>query len=701
MPDGPAFLTSLLAVSQAWGCAPLNPALAWPEIESLLRPLQPAAIILSAEFPALLDPVLRLGLPVLIAAAGDKVTWTSISTSSPRQLQQTDVAILLYTSATTGRSKLVGLSHANLAASMCSTCSVLQLTPADRVLLLSPLFHLQGILSAMSQLHAGGSVVAPHGFERGDFPRWLTDLKPTWYTCGPTLHRTICARLRTQGGHSPPSAATSLRFVRSIGAPLSQALAHDILNTLGVPVLNGYGLTETGVLTSVPLACARTHAVSVGGSTGAELRVVDANDRELPPGGEGEIVVRGPNVTSGYRNDPEATEAAFRGGWFHTGDLGRMDPDGFLYVTGRLKEQINRAGEKIHPGEIDEVLLSHPAVHEYRAAPLPRGETCPFQGATTHPSGRPHSARRHRQAETPRAHRCIWTCFRMARGEGVIPQPPTPLVVVPVQPGNPESRDVLPLFLLPPRGTETAGLRRLAKALGPDWPVSLVHPQTRWNGATCYPIEAAAEASAAVIREAQPHIPYVVGGYCLGGVIAFETARRLQHRGCVGLLLFDTPVPGYPKLTPRSLRSGALGRLLRVLREQWKQPGGKHQVCNFILKRIAWYSILVLRPLLEIVWRQRWVTHLLGEPIMRTPPFWRGRLDLPVLHILADASGSNLFLSAARFDWEPVAPRGITYKLVSGRHDFLFSRRNLPTLKAEIEHWSQSLHTPEPPMKPS
>jgi thioesterase domain-containing protein len=269
---------------------------------------------------------------------------------------------------------------------------------------------------------------------------------------------------------------------------------------------------------------------------------------------------------------------------------------------------------------------------------------------------------------------------------------PPSIVVVPVQAGKPERRDVLPLFLLPPAGNETAGLRRLGKALGEEWPVSLVCPPLHWYDATCYPIEDAANASAVVIREARPKAPFVVGGFCRGGVIAAETARLLQHEGCAGLLLFDTPVPGYPKLTPGSLRAGALGRFIRVLRQQWAQANGKRLVYRFILKRIAWYSMLVLRPLLAPMWRQRWVNDVLhGDTIANTPFFWRRRLDLPILHFLADAVDYGPFREAARLDWEPVAQQGVTYRFVPGGHNLIFSRPNLPSLAEEIRKWRQSL----------
>ena len=370
LPEGPHMLTTILAVSNHWACAPINPALTASELETYLRELAPAAMLIAPEFEVARETGLRLGLTVLEAHeedVGREGAWRLLGKGVTGVSGPPETAIILQTSATTGRSKLVGLSRANLEASIASTSEALRLTEHDRVLLLSPLFHLQGILSAMSQLAVGGSAVALCLFHRDEFVWWLDRLRPTWYTCGPTMHRALCSLLE---GIAPEAAGLrphSIRFVRSIGAFLSPELAAHLTDVLGAPVLNGYGMTETGVVTSLPPESALAKAESVGKTMGTEIQVRDGMGRAVAAGEEGEIVLRGPNVMAGYLNDPEANRRAFQEGWFRTGDLGRLDVDGFLYITGRLKEQINRGGEKIHPIEVDEALGSHPAVEAVAA----------------------------------------------------------------------------------------------------------------------------------------------------------------------------------------------------------------------------------------------------------------------------------------------------------------------------------------------
>ena len=358
LPEGPHFLSTLLAVSRLSACAPINPALTATEMETYLTDLAPDALLVAPECTVAAEVGRRLGLTVM-EAKEEMEGWRVVS-EGRRAGRRYDAAVILQTSATTGKGKLVGLSRENLNASAASSRRALALTERDRVLLLSPLFHLQGIISAMAQLAVGGSAVATSGFDREKFTWWLQRLRPTWYTCGPTMHRAICSLL--EGNASVPedggSALGSLRFVRSIGAPLSAELAQRVMTVLGVPVLNGYGMTETGVVTSMPTELAATRTDSVGKTTGTEIRIVNAEGCDVSPGEEGEIILRGANVMAGYLNDVEGNRRSYWDGWFRTGDLGRLDAEAFLYITGRLKEQINRAGEKIHPSEVDDVVAA-------------------------------------------------------------------------------------------------------------------------------------------------------------------------------------------------------------------------------------------------------------------------------------------------------------------------------------------------------
>ena len=221
---------------------------------------------------------------------------------------------------------------------------------------------LRQILSPLAQWLAGGSVVAPRAWSVTHVKRWLEELKLTWYSCGPTTHRAILAQLTP----SFAGRAHSLRFVRSGGSRLPQLLRDEIARALRVPVLDVYGLTETGALTSTDLEQRTPHG-SVGRSMGVELAILGEAGKLLEADQEGEIAVRGASVTPGYCDDAEANAAAFHAGWFRTGDLGHFDRQRSLFLTGRLKEMINRGGQKIVPDEIDAVLARHPAVFEEAA----------------------------------------------------------------------------------------------------------------------------------------------------------------------------------------------------------------------------------------------------------------------------------------------------------------------------------------------
>lgn len=332
MPDGPEAVPVLLGALSTAICAPLNPNLKESETRDCLE---------------------RLGASVLITEPG-RITRTGLASRDPR-----DAVLLLHTSATTGRPKVVPLTHANLAAMMASTVRVLELASSDRLLGMMPLFHLQGLISLIAGLCTGGSVIQTRGFDAARFPRWMKEHRPTWYTAGPALHSAILACLRAD---DELRQVRSVRLARSVGAALPPAVQAELEQLLGAPVLDGYGLTEAGLVSSHTVRDTRRPAGSVGRVMGPECAIVGANGAWLPPGEDGEIVLRGPSVMAGYWHNPEANAQAFHQGWFRTGDLGRLDEDGFLYVTGRLKEMINRGGEKVLPLEVEEALAAHPAV---------------------------------------------------------------------------------------------------------------------------------------------------------------------------------------------------------------------------------------------------------------------------------------------------------------------------------------------------
>ncbi len=376
LPDGSELLCAFLGIAGVCAFAPLNPALAESEFERMLSDLRPAVLIAWAGLSAAaVRAAGALGIPVLEAGPstepGAGLFRVCIPNEPPVRCSHSggdDAALLLHTSATTGRAKVVAISHAKLYAMAANSTEALGLTANDRFLSMMPLFHLQGLLSSVEQLMACGSVVCAGNYAPGSFRAWMGEFHPTWYTAGPALHRAILAEARedpTVLWRSP------LRFARSIGAALPPAVLAELEEALAAPVLEGYGLTEAGPVTSNPLPPGVRKTGSAGVKLGVDVSIIDEAGNVQTPGATGEIVVRGPSVIEAYRDDPEATRGAFRDGWLRTGDLGYFDSDGYLFVVGRVKEMINRGGEKILPGEIDHVLQEHPAVMDAAAFSIP------------------------------------------------------------------------------------------------------------------------------------------------------------------------------------------------------------------------------------------------------------------------------------------------------------------------------------------
>ncbi|KAH8952087.1 hypothetical protein BDL97_09G066300 [Sphagnum fallax] len=277
----------------------------------------------------------------------------------------TDEALFLHTSGTTSRPKGVPLTQANLASSIQHIKAWYELSPSDRTLIVMPLFHVHGLMAALlSTLAAGGTAVLPAAgrFSASSFWKDIKTNSVTWYTAVPTIHQIL---LKVHKSH-PEAEYPKLRFIRSCSSALAPAVLEDLQESFNAPVLEGYAMTEAShQMTSNPLpAHGPNKPGTVGKPTGIELAILNDNGEIQKPGVVGEVSIRGPNVTKGYRNNPDANKTAFEFGWFHTGDRGFVDEDGYLTLTGRIKELINRGGEKISPLEVDAVLLSHPAVSE-------------------------------------------------------------------------------------------------------------------------------------------------------------------------------------------------------------------------------------------------------------------------------------------------------------------------------------------------
>jgi len=371
LPNGPEMATAFITVAAGATTAPLNPAYREDEFAFYLDDLGAKAIILPASYdgPALVVAK-RLGLAILHLTPSESgpaghfalaMSGQESPAATPGPAEADDIALVLHTSGTTSRPKIVPLSQANLAASAAHIAETLCLGPTDRCLNIMPLFHIHGLIAAvLSSLGAGASVCCTPGFNALRFFTWMADAKPTWYTAVPTMHQAILSRATK---NQETIRQTPLRFIRSSSSSLPPQVMQELEAVFEAPVIESYGMTEaTHQMASNPLPPAPRKPGSVGIAAGPEVAVIGDDNRPLPGGKVGEIAIRGANVTKGYVNNDKANREAFTDGWFRTGDQGYFDPDGYLTISGRLKEIINRGGEKISPREVDEVLLDHPAV---------------------------------------------------------------------------------------------------------------------------------------------------------------------------------------------------------------------------------------------------------------------------------------------------------------------------------------------------
>ncbi len=378
LPNGPEAATAFLSVAGVAICAPLNPAYGTDELEFYLGDLDAAALVIGSELDSPAREVARRkGIRVIDltptpdAPAGTFLLDGALAGSAALSAAAADdIALVLHTSGTTSRPKLVPLTHANLAASARHVGGTLRLVPGDRCLNVMPLFHIHGLVAAtLSSLAAGATVVCTPGFLAPRFFGWMRAASPTWYTAVPTMHQAILARAADA---ADVIAATPLRFIRSSSAALPRPTLAELERTFGVPVIEAYGMTEAAhQMASNPLPPAERKPGSVGRAAGPEIAIMDPAGAILSAGETGEVVIRGPDVTAGYLRNPAANASAFTRGWFRTGDQGHLDADGYLYLTGRLKEIINRGGEKVAPLEVDEALMSHPAVAQAVAFAVP------------------------------------------------------------------------------------------------------------------------------------------------------------------------------------------------------------------------------------------------------------------------------------------------------------------------------------------
>jgi acyl-CoA synthetase (AMP-forming)/AMP-acid ligase II len=368
LPNGVEAIVLFLAAATVGTAAPLNAAYKEEEFRFYFEDIDSRALVV----PPGLAAAARRAIPsgaLLIEASLDGRRRIRLESEARRDASRSaggpadeDVALVLHTSGTTSRPKLVPLRQRNLFASARTIADTYKLAPDDIALCVMPLFHIHGLMaSTMATFASGGAVVVPAKFDPMSFWPVVKEHTATWYSAVPTIHQMLLMRNR---GERPPGAET-LRFIRSSSSALSPETMRQLESRFGAPALEAYGMTEAShQMASNPLPPRERRPGSVGLGTGVRIGIMDEAGALLPTGVQGEVVIQGPSVIGGYENNAEANAKSFTDGWFRTGDQGILDAEGYLSLIGRLKEMINRGGEKIAPREIDDALLQHPAVGE-------------------------------------------------------------------------------------------------------------------------------------------------------------------------------------------------------------------------------------------------------------------------------------------------------------------------------------------------
>jgi acyl-CoA synthetase (AMP-forming)/AMP-acid ligase II/thioesterase domain-containing protein len=373
--NGPEAATGFLAIAATAAAVPVNPTYQRDELAFELTDTGARAVVIQDGLATAADEVARaLGIAVIRMTTPPGSPAGTIGLE-PQELVRRrdggavddsraapdDIALVLHTSGTTARPKSVPLRHDRLLASARTVAATLALSEADRVLNVMPLFHIHGLVAALlASLSTGGSVVTTPGFLAPSFFDWVDAFAPTWYTAVPTMHQAVLARA---GAHADVIARRPLRLIRSSSASLPVTTLEGLEAAFGAPVIEAYGMTEAAhQMASNPLPPAARKPGSVGRATGIEIAILGPDGTRLPTTATGEVAIRGATVFDGYEANPDANARSFVDGWFLTGDQGWLDADGYLTLRGRLKELINRGGEKVGPIEVEEALLAVPGV---------------------------------------------------------------------------------------------------------------------------------------------------------------------------------------------------------------------------------------------------------------------------------------------------------------------------------------------------
>jgi acyl-CoA synthetase (AMP-forming)/AMP-acid ligase II len=368
LPNSAETIVLFLAAAAVGTAAPLNPAYKEDEFRFYLADIAASALVVGPGQGEAARRALPAGAKLIEAGFDEHGRIVLESAPAPDAAHAAtsagddDVALVLHTSGTTSRPKLVPLKQSNLFFSAENIARTYNLSSDDVALCVMPLFHIHGLMaSTMATFASGGTVVVPPGFDAMTFWPAARNHGATWYSAVPTIHQMLLMRHHAER----PAGAEKLRFIRSSSSALAPETMRQLESKFGAPVLEAYGMTEAShQMASNPLPPHERRAGTVGVETGVNISVMDEDGHLLAPGASGEVVIQGPSVIGGYANNAEANAQSFTHGWFRTGDQGFLDPDGYLSLIGRLKEMINRGGEKIAPREIDDVLLQHPAVSQ-------------------------------------------------------------------------------------------------------------------------------------------------------------------------------------------------------------------------------------------------------------------------------------------------------------------------------------------------
>jgi acyl-CoA synthetase (AMP-forming)/AMP-acid ligase II len=380
LPDGPEMAVAFISIASGATAAPLNPAYRAEEFEFYMADLRAKALVVArgSDSPAI-GVAEKLGVRIIelhpapqdgAGAFALQLRGAGGGACAQGYAEGDDIALILHTSGTTSRPKIVPLRQRNICASAGNIASTLAFTPSDRGLNIMPLFHVHGLMGGLlAPLSAGSSVFCTPGFNALKFFRWMNEAAPTWYTAVPTMHQSILTRAAQ---NREIIAKNPLRFVRSSSSSMPTAMIAELEAVFKAPVIESYGMTEAShQMASNPLPPRSRKPGSVGIAAGPDVAIMDDKGNLLAPHATGEIVIRGSSVTAGYENNPKANAQAFTSGWFRTGDQGVMDEEGYITISGRLKEIINRGGEKISPHEVDEALMGHPAIQQVMTFAIP------------------------------------------------------------------------------------------------------------------------------------------------------------------------------------------------------------------------------------------------------------------------------------------------------------------------------------------